>query len=69
VGSVLTNKYLLTLINCQNSEKGHELGDSVRGDFGRIIGQDPSVFKSNRLHVVIFRFFSSLIWGGFHGFP
>ena len=33
----------------------HTLGISVQGDFWAIIGRDPSVSKSNRLHINTFR--------------
>ena len=41
---------------------------SVSGEFLDIISHNPSVSKSNRLHVVIF-WFSSLVWGIFYRFP
>ena len=38
---------------------------SMSGEDFRILGQDPSVFKTNRLHVVIFKF-TLLNWGLFY---
>jgi hypothetical protein len=53
--------FLLGSHNCMVMTLGScvkwPLDCNVWGDLLSIIGQDPSVSKSNQLHVVIFRFF------------
>ena len=59
----------------RNSSTHHQLlsrnsaaGSGEIDSWAYIIGQDPSVSKTNRLHVVIFRFSLVLIWDTFYRF-